>query len=153
MGVSEEHKAAVFQSDAIREGASAPTIWPNIAAPPMYDNPHPDWEDTALPNFKKIWSVARSVGYAIGLHGSMKRDCDLIAVPWVDGAECVDRLVNDLCRALNARRVGRWEQKPHGRLAISIQIDGYFKTIDLSIMGPLKKSGYVDPQFKDKEGK
>lgn len=210
MNVSEEHKAAVFRSDAIREVGNAAKLdkvasaiwpeigtdytwvealgrasgkitddehsqihhrqsigyardlaraaiksgassWPDFSAPPMYDDPHPDWEDTELPDFRKIWAVAHSVGYAIGLHGSMKRDCDLIAVPWVEGAECADRLADDLCRALNAKRVGDWEQKPLGRLAISIQIDGYFKNIDLSVMGPLYKSGYVDPAVNTNE--
>ena len=130
-GLSEERKTALLHIKAIKQASA----WPNFTAPPMYDNPHPDWEDTALPDFQKIWEVAKTVGYAVGLHGSMKRDVDLIAVPWAEGAECADRLVNDLCRALNARTVGCWEQKPHGRLAISIQIDGYFKVIDLSIMG------------------
>ena len=30
----------------------------------------------------KIRQIARKHGWAIGVHGSLKRDIDLIAVPW-----------------------------------------------------------------------
>ena len=33
-----------------------------------------------------LCDVAREMGYALALHGSMNRDMDLIAVPWVVGA-------------------------------------------------------------------
>jgi hypothetical protein len=32
-----------------------------------------------------IREVARSCGYAIAVHGSMQRDLDIVAVPWVKG--------------------------------------------------------------------
>lgn len=60
--------------------------WPQFIAPPKYENPCEGWEDPKLPDFRLIWEVARGCGYAIGLHGSMKRDVDLIAVPWTDEA-------------------------------------------------------------------
>lgn len=112
------------------------THWPDFTAPPMFDNPHPSWEDAALPDFRKIWAIARANGYAVGLHGSMKRDCDLIAVPWVETANPVATLVDDLCKGLGARVVSEWEQKPLGRIAMTLRIDGYFKAIDLSVFAP-----------------
>jgi hypothetical protein len=120
--------------------ASPPTeitfgVWPDLVAPPKYENAHPDWIDPALPDFRLIWKVARECGYSIGIHGSLKRDVDLIASPWTDEAVGSAELIEALSAALNARCVGGPEHKPHGRVAVTLQIvDGYFKPIDLSVM-------------------
>lgn len=108
-------------------------VWPDFVAPKRYPDAAPDWNDPALPDFRLIWATAREHGYSIGLHGSMKRDCDLIAAPWTDEAVGSAELIDHLCKALNARIVGGPEQKPLGRIAVSLQIDGWFKVIDLSI--------------------
>lgn len=116
--------------------------WPNIVAPPMFENPDPRWIDPKLPDFVLIWTVAREVGYSVGVHGSLKRDVDLIAVPWTDEALDWPVLVYRLCTGLNARQVGEAEDKPHGRIAVSLQIDGYYKPIDLSII-PRRGKGWI----------
>ena len=109
-------------------------VWPDFEAPPQYKDAAPGWEDPALPNFRLIWEVARKLGYSIGLHGSMRRDCDLIAAPWAATAGSDEYLVEALCTCLDARVIGGPEDKPHGRRAWSLQIDGWVKTIDLSVM-------------------
>lgn len=108
-------------------------VWPDFIAPQRFPDAAPGWEDPALPDFRLIWAAAREVGYSVGLHGSMKRDCDLIAAPWTDEAVGSAEVVDHLCKALNARIVGGPEHKPMGRVAVSLQIDGWFKVIDLSI--------------------
>lgn len=109
--------------------------WPDLLAPPMHECPVTGWEDPALPDIKLIWKLAREVGYAVGVHGSLKRDVDLIAVPWTEDAAGHIALINHLCKGLNAKQAGSPSlEKPHGRLAVIIQIDGYYKPIDLSIM-------------------
>lgn len=111
-------------------------IWPDFIAPAQYENPAEGWIDPRLPDFRAIWEVARSCGYGIGLHGSMKRDCDLIAVPWTEEATHPVVLIEALCQRLNARQVDKIEQKPQNRIAVSLQVDGYVKIIDLSIWCP-----------------
>jgi hypothetical protein len=108
--------------------------WPNLVAPAKYENPAPGWEDPKLPDMQMIWKLAREVGYAVGIHGSLKRDFDLIAAPWTDKAVGNADLVAHLCAGLNAVRIGGPEHKPLGRVAVTLQIDGYIKPIDLSIM-------------------
>lgn len=72
----------------------------------------------------KIRETAKKCGYAIGVHGSLRRDLDLIAVPWVD--EFVDRetLAREIqkaaCGLENASYV--WEQKPNGRVATAFPV-------------------------------
>ena len=114
--------------------------WPNLEAPQMYENPAPGWVDPAIPDMQLIWRLAREVGYAVGVHGSLKRDFDLIAAPWTDDAVGPATLIDHLCEGLNARRADGPEHKPHGRVAVTLQIDGWFKVIDLSIMPLARKT-------------
>lgn len=71
-----------------------------------------------LPAIRK---AAREVGYAIGVHGSLTRDFDLIAVPWVSEAQSPDKLAEAVFKAAGATRWRLWwdegEGKPHGRKA------------------------------------
>lgn len=70
----------------------------------------------------KIRQAARECGYAIGVHGSMRRDLDLIAAPWV--ADHADK--DTLARAIQGAATGgivndsyRWGahgEKPCGRV-------------------------------------
>ena len=88
-----------------------------------------------LPDIKVIRSLAREKGYAIGVHGTLERDLDLIAVPWIDDCAHPTELIRHLCDGLNAVVLDS-AYKPHGRLAVNLQIDGYYKLIDLSIYVP-----------------
>lgn len=97
-----------------------------------------------------IREVARRSGYAVGVHGSLTRDCDLIAAPWtrksVSAYTLATRICNAVCRypSLKAHdyyyrhlravaSMGNSREKPHGRQAFSIFVgpDCY---IDLSVM-------------------
>jgi len=83
--------------------------------------------------------AARGCGYALAVHGSRRRDIDIIAVPWTDHADSAELLVARLCGVL-AGHVGRaissakWADKPHGRRAVTIILPGMCPEIDLSIM-------------------
>jgi hypothetical protein len=127
-------------------------VWPDFIAPPKHENPHPSWTDPRLPDFRLIWKVARECGYSIGLHGSMKRDCDLIAVPWVDDAKPAAALIEALCAALNARQLGSIAQKPLGRIAVTLQVDGWVKPIDLSVFPASLIAAVAEEIRKLKEG-
>lgn len=71
-----------------------------------------------------IKEAAKTLGYAIAVHGSMRRDFDLIATPWIGTP--ADR--NELALAIQKAACGltqtaySWEQKPHGRMAASFPI-------------------------------
>lgn len=99
---------------------------------------------------------AKELGYALALHGSMVRDLDLVAVPWVDDAAQPEVLVESLRLILDGSIIptgtkgGRWDaeagkfvdavvenpsRKPHGRLAWNIHLGGQ-PVIDLSVMPP-----------------
>jgi hypothetical protein len=96
----------------------------------------------------KLVRAAKAKGYALAVHGSLTRDLDLVAIPWVDEAapalevaqaivEASGGFVRD--RSDKQGHPATWPgandptQKPHGRLAWSIHLGGG-PYIDLSVM-------------------
>ncbi len=107
---------------------------------------HDELEAFFLSRLPAIREAAREHGYAIGLHGSLRRDMDLIAVPWSDGASDKDALAHAIAiAAVGLTRNGayQWEVKPSGRVATSLSCcwtpwpdvagSGH---IDLSVISP-----------------
>lgn len=94
--------------------------------------PVAEWEYPKTPDVDRIREIAYSVGYAIGEHGSKERDLDLIAVPWVAEAVSPAELITLLCEQLDARFVDS-EDKALGRHSVCLQLNGWYKNIDLSI--------------------
>lgn len=90
------------------------------------------WEEPELPPVDRIRELAREVGYAVGVHGSQERDLDLIAAPWTEGAVSAEALAQHIAAGLDGR-VHAPEARPLGRWACNIQIDGWYKLIDLSV--------------------
>lgn len=120
-------------------------VWPNLIAPPAHDNPQAykvgsEWDDPAVPDMLPIWKHAREVGYAVGIHGSLKRDFDLIAVPWTDKAVSSTELIQHLCDKVGLSVLSKLnassdiESKPQGRVAVTLRTGNWQKNIDLSIM-------------------
>lgn len=95
-----------------------------------------------------IQTIARTYGYAIGVHGTMNRDLDLIAVPWTEQAAPAEVLVEAVRDSVDGfirndpqhegnkydLRTKSPEKKPHGRLAWSIHFSGRRFYLDLSVM-------------------
>lgn len=98
---------------------------------------------------------ARELGYAIGVHGTLKRDIDLVACPWT--TEAVDaRTLAEALQAVASEINGRasmgWRadqppefslngcpgHKPHGRLCWTFVLGGG-PYIDLSVMPRLQE--------------
>lgn len=94
--------------------------------------PHPIWKEPKLPPVDRIRELAREVGYAIGEHGSKERDLDLIAAPWTENATDSGELIRHIADGLGARVI-HVETKPFGRTAATIQMDGWYKGIDVSV--------------------
>lgn len=88
----------------------------------------------------RLAEAARGCGYALAVHGSMARDLDLVAVPWVDEAKSVEDLVEALLAACDLDH--EWTRgpttKPHGRVAWSIYFHGGCY-LDVSVLPRLAK--------------
>lgn len=83
-----------------------------------------------------ITEVARGFGYAIGLHGSMNRDLDLLAVPWIAAAMPAEELVEAIRAAVDGeiRLESAGELLPHGRKQWTIYFSGHRFYIDLHVV-------------------
>lgn len=112
---------------------------------------HPDDpkdDGTRVPGFTYAWMIpyltrtARRCGYALAVHGSMSRDLDLIAVPWVETAWEPNLFAIEMARmvdgSLIADKDGRLgTPKLHGRMAYNIAFKSAWHFIDLSVMPKL----------------
>lgn len=78
-----------------------------------------------LSRLPAIREAAKEHGYAIGLHGSQRRDFDLMAMQWREDASDKDTLAHAIAMAAcGITRLGGyvWERKPSGRFAVSMPI-------------------------------
>jgi hypothetical protein len=83
-----------------------------------------------------IRKLARECGYAIGVHGSLRRDLDLIAVPWAEKFVSPDELasrIQEECCGQKFNDLFDWETKPNGRKATVFPI-GLNAFVDLSVV-------------------
>jgi len=124
---------------------------------------HGDCLDVYAQRLPAMRNAARTHGYALALHGSGERDCDLIAVPWISEASKMSTLIEALRVAADGVIVGAFdgnladlppygdymqrnpEPKPHGRYAWSIQI-GNGRYFDVSVMPRLPDASVDAPQ-------
>lgn len=82
----------------------------------------------------ELRTIAREHGYALAIHGSMRRDMDVVLVPWVEDAKAPGAVVQAMWNA-----VGNIDQplqspttKPHGQLAYTIMMGNYY--FDIRVM-------------------
>lgn len=89
--------------------------------------------------YPRLCEVARPLGYALALHGSMNRDMDVIAAPWTEDAAPAEELVGALAAAISGF-ASEPEDRPHGRRAWQVHWrTGGQDYVDLSVM-PLRPS-------------
>lgn len=104
-----------------------------------------------------LCDIAQRHGYCLAIHGSVSRDLDLVAIPWVEEAQAPEILVKALMDHMGAllypdklRADGLPENhikqilqrpesghdpkaKPHGRLCWSLHLD-FGSYVDLSVL-------------------
>lgn len=94
---------------------------PMSAPPPCYAVLYP-----------ALAAIAKRHGYALGVHGSMRRDFDLLAVPWTEEAGEPLPMIEEMkaaCEGVYSHhefdhliKSGNPTEKPHGRKAWSIHL-------------------------------
>lgn len=98
---------------------------------------------TAVTHYAALYpglrEAARKVGWALALHGSLRRDLDLVAIPWTEEAAPAGALLEVLVEASGGFQIGNSHaghiaKRPHGRHAVTISLGGSGGYIDLSIM-------------------
>ncbi|HKV74606.1 MAG TPA: hypothetical protein VJN95_08805 [Gemmatimonadales bacterium] len=95
--------------------------------------------------FPALQQAAEAHGYSLALHGSLKRDMDLVAIAWRIGASDPDVLVEAIATAVPGllRVEGDPCLMPHGRLGYVLHFDDpqleAHRYIDLSVIAPLRR--------------
>lgn len=109
--------------------------------------PAKEWENPCHADIAKIIKTGKGLGYNITLHGSLMRDLDIVAIPWIDNCASSDKLIQKICKDCELEIIDNNEQeenngiafKPHGRIAVSLINHGKWMTyVDLSIMPTLE---------------
>ena len=98
----------------------------------------------------KIRVEAKKCGYAIGLHGSMRRDLDLIAIPWIENHVSRDELAVAIQKAacgLESQSY-TWEEKPLGRFATAFPVCWTWHETP-----PILSNGHIDLSVMPGESK
>ena len=101
--------------------------------------------------YNLLKEVAVKHGYALAIHGSLMRDMDLIAVPWVEEAASPELLIKAMTEAVGLIYDKPFNVlqptdetcdgiKPHGRLAWNIML-GASAYIDISVTPRLESKG------------
>ena len=69
--------------------------------------------------FYDLKEIGMQYGYNICLHGSLKRDMDLIAIPWAKELGSVEKMINRFAELLGGYVMKQTEEQrkcfPHGR--------------------------------------
>lgn len=84
--------------------------------------------------YPSLAEICRSHGYALAVHGTLARDFDMIAVPWVDNP-AEPQVVVDAITSKHAvnNAAGSPEMKKHSRLCYTLALYGEF-FFDFSFM-------------------
>ena len=99
--------------------------------------------DQLKPNYGPVYAAAmypglatifHRHGYALACHGSLARDFDLIAVPWMDEVSDFDDVLKDVTTKYALRLVGKPELKKHGRVAYTLSCGFGDCALDLSFI-------------------
>jgi hypothetical protein len=85
--------------------------------------------------YEDLKRVAKECGWAVALHGSLNNDMDIMAMPWVEGAEPVEELIKGISdlfvdNPFHHMNGEPYKNKPNGRVVYTIHI---FKDFYLDI--------------------
>lgn len=95
------------------------------------------------PNFGPVYcalypdlaAIFIKYGYALAIHGSLKRDFDLIAVPWTAQPTATPaQIIAEITETFAIKWIEPAEEKEHGRKAYTLSIAHGECAIDLSFM-------------------
>lgn len=103
--------------------------------------------------YPMLLQIAKDHGYTLAVHGSLHRDFDLIAVPWIESASDALTLIRAMRRetrtvTAHEKSDRKWAkdcsptEKPHGRRAYSLHVtnEGMYRGyLDISVMPRIKR--------------
>ena len=102
-----------------------------------------------------IRQTAMDCGWAVGLHGSLASDMDIMAMPWVENSTSFEDMIEKVVglfsgNVLSENYTVTYNKKPHGRTVATIPIFADFY-LDISCIGgkPKTRKSIGDNAFVD----
>ena len=88
--------------------------------------------------YPQLAEVCRSHGYALAIHGSLARDFDLVAIPWIEKPSEPKAVIDDITTKYALRALSEEPtSKPHGRICWILSLAWGECACDFSFM-PIK---------------
>lgn len=84
--------------------------------------------------YPDLCKIFQKHGYALAVHGSLARDFDVIAIPWVETPSSPDDIIAEVLKTFAADIIGEPGIKPHGRIAHTLSLGFGYCSMDLSFM-------------------
>lgn len=84
--------------------------------------------------YAEITEAVRQHGYALTVHGSLARDLDCIAVPWIDDAASPQTVVDALVAKFAIKQVNEPSVHSHGRIVYTLSLRFGEVFVDLGFM-------------------
>jgi len=111
--------------------------------PPSYA---PVYAAALYPDLAKL---ARDHGYALAVHGSLRRDFDLICIPWTPAPSTPRAVIDAITSTFAIKEIGgEPTAKEHGRTAYTLAVGFGECALDLSFM-PAAPQGIPDSAIVD----
>lgn len=90
--------------------------------------------------YPELAEIARKHGYALAAHGTMARDFDLVAIPWIEAAGDPEDVINEITSTFAIRRVKTPSIKEHGRICYTLSVSFGECFLDFSFMPRFPRS-------------
>lgn len=84
--------------------------------------------------YPELAEITKKHGYALAIHGSLTRDFDLVAIPWIELASAPEDVIKDITSTFALRVIGKPTPMEHGRLCWTLQISYGTCFVDFSFM-------------------
>ena len=91
--------------------------------------------------YPRLAEICRSHGYALAVHGSIARDFDVIAIPWIPEATCPEVVVSEIVDAFAITRSGPPTTTHHGRIQYGLCLcgEGFIDLCFMPIQAPAQR--------------
>lgn len=136
-----------YEANFRQFGAGAVPVRPEPTLDAVSEADLGGWVDKVRDLVFYLRVAARAKGYALGVHGTLRRDIDLVAVPWTEEACSAEELAQHLCdylAQLDPPLMHSWqeqgeqhrkaEDKPLGRKSWALHTVGFASPyLDLSV--------------------
>lgn len=90
--------------------------------------------------YPELAEIFRKHGYALTVHGSLQRDLDLIAIPWVEVVSEPQAVLDEVLSTFAVNTVGVAGHMPHGRTVYTIAVGFGTCAFDIGFMPAIKES-------------